>query len=141
MLCKIILQVLFVALLLFDVRYNLSGNRWISLLDTLTLWLLIPVLSNIYHYSLIRRRRLVTHHGLFYRIRHPMYLGDMIIILLLATHWLTWLVMPLALIVLSMIVVLAWREDLELRCRFPRIHDRWCYRSGLLWPRAKTTKR
>lgn len=117
------------------------------------LWAQILVLTGggivLVHYGLLQRRRgrfdrpeeLLTRGGLFPVVRHPMYLGDVVMNLgwtLLAGSWLAFWLYGFCLVALQL---QARVEDRYLAERFPEAHRHWRLHTGLLWPRALTLRR
>lgn len=101
------------------------------------------------HYWRLKRRRgrfdrpeeLLTRGGLFSVVRHPMYLGDVVMDLgwtLLAGSWLAFGLYGFCLVALQL---QARVEDRHLAERFPEAHRHWRLHTGLLWPRCLTMKR
>ncbi len=102
----------------------------------------------LWHHWILRRARrragerfiLVRRGGLFGRVRHPMYLGDLILYLGLATY-------PATLVSLAALGIGWWalwrqasREDRELATTFGDDHRRWRQVTGLLLPRFTATR-
>lgn len=84
------------------------------------------------HFALKLRKGLITD-GLFARIRHPNYLGEMLIYgsyALLAQHWLPWLI--LAWVWLAVFLPNMLMKEASL-ARYPG-WDEYKRRTGLLWP-------
>lgn len=97
---------------------------------------------NILHYMILKRRvcnlaqprALVCHGGLFPVIRHPMYLGDVILsfgFVLLAGHWLSILLFAGVIAILPPLIA---EEEGRLAARFPEQFQRWQQRSATLLP-------
>ncbi len=108
-------------------------------------FVLIGAGITIYHYYLLTRdnrdisqpETLLIHPGLYRVLRHPMYLGDMVLyagLFLLASGW------P-ALIVFLLGIYALYRqaqvEDDYLQSRFGEAFCNWRDSSGLLWPVIK----
>ncbi len=96
----------------------------------------------IWHHWIMKRARrraagrpvLVHSGGLFARIRHPIYLGDMVLYAGLAVY-------PATGVSLVMLGVALWalrrqavREDAELAEAFGAEHAAWRARTGRFWP-------
>jgi protein-S-isoprenylcysteine O-methyltransferase Ste14 len=130
------LLILGVALKYLEVTYPTFSHGYISLARVAAV---IGGAVVIYHYLLLRRRylqadpaaRIVTSGGLFGLVRHPMYLGDVVMYLglaLLACNFLSIAVLVVAIVAL---VRQAGEEDAFLLKTYPAVYTPW----------ARTTKR
>lgn len=101
-------------------------------------------LLTLWHYRFLsaaratgRAGQLVTRGGLFYCVRHPMYLGDCLLYLglfLLAPHPVTALI---AAVGIAALVAQSRAEDAYMAGLFPDEFAAWHARSGLLLPRLR----
>lgn len=100
---------------------------------------------NLWHYAILRRRArslarpvaLVTAGGLFRWVRHPMYLGDLM--LAAGLGWLSWSPITWILILLYLVSIMgtAREEDRCLALVFGDEFRRWQDTTGLLLPPAR----
>jgi protein-S-isoprenylcysteine O-methyltransferase Ste14 len=108
-----------------------------------SLLILIGAALELGHYAILKRKAgnlkkpplLVREGGLYGRARHPMYLGDMAMILgffLLTADWIAFLIALVALLAATRLAAL---EDQALALRFPEEHAEWKSRTGRLIPR------
>ena len=112
------------------------SSVWIALLVPL------PVASNLWHYLLLKRQggdvcnpsRLVTSKGLFPFVRHPMYLGDILVVIFLGLSWFNWVSCLIGCLTILAIWRLAQAEDQTLRRRFNEMYPDWFTRTGLILP-------
>jgi protein-S-isoprenylcysteine O-methyltransferase Ste14 len=97
---------------------------------------------HLWHYAILKRsltnlrspQTLVTRGGLFARVRHPMYLGDSLLIagfFLIESDWVALLIALSALISLTR---LCKSEDRRLASLFPEEHKEWKKRTRRLIP-------
>jgi len=108
-----------------------------------TLLILSGGALQVVHYGILKRRSprleppraLVTRGGLFPWVRHPMYLGDLILLLGLGIALTTPWAAGLTAVGMGSVVMLARHEDRRLARRFPEPHRSWSRRAGLLGPR------
>ena len=77
--------------------------------------------------------RLLCAGGLFARVRHPIYLGDMLL-------WAGFAVYPPTIVSLALLAVAFWaiwrqavREDAEMAESFGQQHAAWRARTGRFW--------
>lgn len=100
-------------------------------------------LLTLWHYFLLkssagdlsRPSRLVNDRGLFTVVRHPMYLGDILLYAGLAMLAADGVAFVLASLGIAGIVGQAVMEDRAMRTRFGDEFDAWKRRTGLLVPR------
>ena len=98
---------------------------------------------NTYHYILIKRHNpnislqgdLITDQGLFKWIRHPMYLGDMLLSLGFTLLIRDVLSICLFFISIPCVIFQSMREDKLLAEKFIEKHKAWREKSWLLLPR------
>jgi protein-S-isoprenylcysteine O-methyltransferase Ste14 len=140
---KISLQLAHIAVVMLGSLRLIGGEPWIEIAP---LWVAIavplPVLSNLWHYRLLKRAggnvaqptRLVTSGGLYRFLRHPMYLGDVLTVILLSLACLNGLVLATACCTIGAILWLARVEDRTLRQQFEAGDQVWFQRTGLLLP-------
>ncbi len=95
----------------------------------------------IWHHLIMKRARrlaagqpvLVCAGGLFARIRHPIYLGDMVLYAGLAVYPATAVSMVLLIIAVWALYRQAMREDAEMAEMFGQQHAAWRARTGRFW--------
>ena len=112
------------------------SSVWIALLVPL------PVASNVWHYLLLKRQGgdvcnpgdLVTSKGLFPLVRHPMYLGDMLVVILFGFIWLNWVSLLIGALTTLSVWWLAQAEDQMLQRQFEERYPDWFRRTGMLFP-------
>lgn len=100
---------------------------------------------NLWHYAVLKRgagelgdpRALVMHGGLFRWIRHPMYVGDLVLAGGLAALAPSALAGGLYAVLAIAIVKTALCEDAMMRARFGEDFDHWAEGTGLLLPRRR----
>lgn len=106
------------------------------------LLVILGAVINLYHYAILKRAagglqhpgQLVTRGGLLPWVRHPMYLGEMLLIIglvLMAWHWIALL---LALCSIIFMVILCRSEDDAMGRLFPDEHAIWKKKSRMLIP-------
>jgi len=115
--------------------YPLPDNAWLMLCVTLhTLGVAIMFAADCQkHYTLQYRRGLIDT-GMFRYIRHPNYLGEMMIYgtyALLVDHWLPWLILAWVWIGIFLVNMLLKEESLS---RYPAWRD-YKARTGMLLPK------
>lgn len=104
--------------------------------------------NNMVHYGLLKRRNqslgvpneLITRAGLYRKVRHPMYLGDLVLLLGLALLAPGLPAMIAALSGMVAAVGEARVEDRYLAARFGADHADWCRRTGLILPGGWTAR-
>lgn len=132
---KFLLSVLLLAL--FFLRL-LDYSPSLSMLLLGQVLVIIGAAINLWHYLIFKKRNpalgapstLVTTGGLLPWIRHPMYLGDIILavgILFIGGLWLP--LTAVALVYLIVIEIVAREEDLAMRNRFGDVYTEWEKRS------------
>ena len=97
---------------------------------------------HLWHYALLKSEtaklasphRLVTRGGLFSRVRHPMYLGDLLLMLGFFLLGRDWIALALMLGGLASLVRLCVAEDRRSADLFPEEHAEWKSRTRLLLP-------
>lgn len=135
-----------ILLLIFACFYVAWADQ--RVFNTLQSWIgrfviLVGGSINVMHYMILKRstrsfdkpERLVDSKGLFGKVRHPMYLGDALMMLgfsLLYAHWQGWLV---GLFGWFFVWLLAKEEDHQMAAWFPQEHDAWRRRTGLVFPK------
>lgn len=146
-LVKVIAGCLLLALVADYYLFSLMPLGWKLTLPFIPRWLAQGVvclggLLNLHHYLILKRQNtniaqpscLITDQGLFSYIRHPMYLGDLILyvgLLLLAPSYLAVIVFLFAYYALYR---QACVEDEYLAGRFPVQFGRWYGMTKLLFP-------
>lgn len=80
------------------------------------------------------RGRLVTD-GIYGRLRHPQYLGLILVVVGFNIQWPTLLTLAMAPVLIVMYIRLARREDHELACRFADRFTTYASRVPAFWPR------
>jgi len=122
------------------------SQNWQKLLNAPIWWgqglILIGASNSLFHYCLLKRSHpnlekpayLVSDKGLFSHVRHPMYMGDL---LMFTGFWLmTPLVINIPILLLGYIAIVkqAMIEDHFIAARFPKEFSAWSAGTRLLMP-------
>ena len=103
----------------------------------------IATVSNLFHYALLSRAthpkpdeagRLQTESGLFRYVRHPMYLGDLVMVSSFVLIWCTPFSLALLVLFMPLLLLLARSEDDQLSQQFGQQHQAWREKTRLLIP-------
>lgn len=103
---------------------------------------LLGAAVNLSHFMLLKRdakcfnepEHLLTDAGLFQLIRHPMYLGELILVLgivIIAFNWLSLLLYCLSILAMAFLCRV---EDRMLAKQFGKAHAQWAQNTKLLLP-------
>lgn len=122
-----------------------GGSRWAG-----QALVAAGALISLGHYALLKRSArgrldapevLVTRGGLFGRVRHPMYLGDVLLANGLVLLHPDAIGLMLLMVIAGSVEVLSRREDASLAARFPGEHAAWRARTWRLWPGTSSRRR
>ncbi|WOO42299.1 methyltransferase family protein [Rubellicoccus peritrichatus] len=103
---------------------------------------LFGAVVNLSHYLILKRAagglqrpgQLVTRGGLLPWVRHPMYFGEVFLVVGLVMISAHWIALLLAVISITSMVMLCQSEDQAMARRFPDQHNAWKRHSRMLVP-------
>ena len=89
-----------------------------------------------WHHVYRGKGELVTN-GIYASLRHPQYLGLILIVVAFNIQWPTLPTLLMAPVLIAMYVRLAWREERELEERFGEVYRAYRHRVPRFWPRLR----
>lgn len=137
---KLVLNALLIGIVIY---LGLSGaSVETPMLITGQILVFLGAVTNLTHYFILKRSagglqrpdQLVTTGGLLPWVRHPMYFGEIFLVIGLVFIVGNWFGVLIALCSIASMVVLCQTEDKAMAIRFPESHESWKKRSRMLVP-------